>query len=725
MRFNVLGSLEVVDDGVTISLGGPKKRAALGYLLLHPNEVVATSRLISVLWPAGAPPTARKMVQNMVSDLRTLLAAHGRDGQSPLRTHSPGYLFRAEADELDLLDFQRLARSGRDALARGSWARAADLLGRACRLWRGSALADVADAGVDWPKLTALREAQLTTLEDYFEAELAAGHHYDHLAELDRLVAAEPHRERACRQLMLALYRCGRQVDALDTYQRTSAVLMAKFGLEPTRELRDMEQAILRHDATLSPSPEPARTARPPTAHQPVSERKLISVLTVAFERRPAIDRAETDDLLAELGAAVRDELTNAGAVVLGRTGSLQHGVFGVPRTDELDTLAAVRTALAIRDRFTGIAEVRAIVCTTEALVTFLPAAPAVVSPAIDESLRLIWTVPPGQVWACEATRCGSGAEIEYAPGAPPLWCVQRIGPGEPIADWPLVDRDHELAVLREHVDQVTRRGRGRLVTVVGEAGTGKTRLVADLVRTIEVPVAHIRVLRHGSLALPEPERAVLVVEDLHNADDDLLRQFGALAERTRTEPLLVIATARPDLFERGRFLAPASTTIVLDRLSDDAVRELWASVLGEDARPAPELVERIGGNPLFAVEFARHRRDAPPEQVATLPPTVYRTIAAELDGLPAADKLILRQATLVPDPIDPDSLAAVGGQDVDEARRGLDALARRHLLRRRADSAGYEFAQPLVREVAHAQLPRSARTPRARGHGDQQTLME
>jgi DNA-binding SARP family transcriptional activator len=818
MRFDVLGPLEVVGyDDVLLSIGGPKKRAALGYLLLHANEVVATSQLVEALWPGDAPSTARKMVQNTVSDIRAMLAEHDRDDCFALLTHSPGYLLRAAEHRIDLLEFQQLARSGRQALATGSWTEASDLLGRACRLWRGDALVDLTDAGVDWPELAALREDRLTTLEDYFEAELAAGRHYDHLTELDRLVSAQPHRERACRQLMLALYRCGRQVEALDTYQRTRMVLAAKFGIEPTPELRETEQAILRQDTALAPPTrqippvqsrrpaDPVVVAQQSDAGEPIVERKLVAILTVAFELGVA-DRKETDEILAELDAAVRADLSSAGALVLRSTGSSVQAVFGVPRTDEQDALTAVRTALAIRDRFAGDPlRVRLVVSTAEARVKLTHAGPEVISPAFEDCLRLLWPLPPGRVWVCGETRLGTGHNVVYTHNPPSaLWCAWDIRPDEPMSDdrcgQRFVDRDHELAILREHFDQVARHGRGRSAAVLGQAGMGKTRLVAEFVRTVrmrhdQVQVVATRIPHRGSMSTAEVigelvvaccpslsrsgsattaeaelatglaslvgegnlaeslthrllpllrrhERAssaeenlsrapdalvdlitaaairrplILVIEDLHRAEDDLLRLFEALAEQLRSVPLLMISTARPQLFDRGHCRVPASTTMMLDRLSDEAVRTLWASVLGDaDAAPTPELTERISGNPLFAVEFARQRKHDPsPARPDTLPPRVYRAIAAELDELPAAAKQILTSAAPAPDRIEPDALASALRRNVEEVRDDLDDLVRRHLLRHTTDRTGYEFTGPLVRDVAHSQLPASARPGR------------
>ena len=808
MHVNVLGPLEVVGDDGVLSIGGPKKRAALGYLVLQANGVVATSHLIKAIWPGNAPSTARKMVQNAVSGIRAMLAEHDRDGSFALLTHSPGYLLRADEAQVDVLRFERLASAGRQALANGAWAEAAQALDSACRLWRGAALADLSDAGITWPKLDALREARRSTMEDFFEAGLAEGRHHDLLAELDRLAAAQPHRERACRLLMLALYRCGRQVDALDVFARTEAALQARSGLAPTRELRDMEQAILRQDNALQAPHRPAlvRVVPQPGSERPaalldpgvaaVSERKLISILTVAFDLPDVADHEEADDLLAELGRQVRTDVVSAGATVLGSTGASLQAVFGVPRTDEHDALTAVRTAVAIRDRFAAVAEVRVSVHTIHGLVTLSQGAPEVVSPEIDRCLRTIGTLPPAQVWVCEATRRGSGQDVVFAhlPGGPVLWCARELRCTDPsivdILGWRFVEREHELAVLGEHVDVVLRCGRGRPVTVLGPAGTGKTRLVLELVRLLRSRQAGVRVVgtiirRHachadalaalladccpalastttlasdiaglvgageladsltrGLLPLVGQRRAdatdaalraagaalvelitalvvadplVLLVEDLHNADDELIALFGSLAARVSSIPLLLVCTARPDPVEQGRACLPSSTTMVLEPLSDDAVRVLWSSVVGtgpdQVASPAPGVNARIHGNPLFAIEFAlQHLHNPIAAHRTALPARVYRAVAAELDALPHAEKQVLKDATLVSGPVLAAEVAAVAGRDPADVEGCLANLAHRRLLHRCGEGGCYEFASPLVREVAHAQLPKSAR---------------
>lgn len=312
-EFRVLGPLEVVDGHRRLPLRGANRRAALGYLLLNPNRVVATGELVTALWPHGAPPTARKMLHNAVCGLRATL---GEGGGGPatagavLESRPPGYLLRLDPDGLDLARFRRLAGAGRSALAAGARARAAALLGQALSLWRGAALADLAGAGVAWPELRGLEGERTAALEDRFEAELALGRHHEVVAELEAEARRDPARERLASLLALALYRCGRQVAALEFFRLHRDALREELGLEPGRALRDLERAILNHHPCLVPPPGGPRPRDGPELEL------LHSVLRVARrERRPyvvtVLGPAGTGKsrLLARLGETIdRDE---------------------------------------------------------------------------------------------------------------------------------------------------------------------------------------------------------------------------------------------------------------------------------------------------------------------------------------------------------------------------------------------------------------------------------
>ncbi len=246
MDFRILGPLEV--PGVE-SLGGPKPRAVLAVLLLHPNEPVSAERLALALWGEDAPPGAVKTVQVHVSRLRKALG----DGDV-VSTTAAGYRVRVEPGELDAERFESLAEQGRRALADGEAKQAADLLREALGLWRGAPLADLAFEPFAQLEIARLEEERLAALEDRVTADLAVGAHAQLVGELRELVARHPTREQLAAQLMLALYRSGRQSEALDAY-RDARENLAEVGVEPGQELQALQQAILHHDPSLEPEP--------------------------------------------------------------------------------------------------------------------------------------------------------------------------------------------------------------------------------------------------------------------------------------------------------------------------------------------------------------------------------------------------------------------------------------------------------------------------------------
>lgn len=252
MEFSVLGSTEVVDGGVQLELGGVKQRAILGYLVLHANRVVPTSQILQAMWDGNPPPTARKMVQNAVSGIRRMFAsAHDPATAPSLRTHPPGYQLRVNVDTIDLYRFRRMVREGRATITDGLAAEGVELLRDALSLWRGRALADLVETGISWSELAAIEDERLSALEDRLDAELACGRHREITPELEVLTTTEPLRERLCLQFMLALYRSGRQADALRVYRRTREALVDTLGLEPGRQLQELQQRILDHDVTI------------------------------------------------------------------------------------------------------------------------------------------------------------------------------------------------------------------------------------------------------------------------------------------------------------------------------------------------------------------------------------------------------------------------------------------------------------------------------------------
>src|SRR5919198_2409096 len=234
LRFCVLGPLEVVVEGRRLALSG-KLRSLLALLLLSRNHVVPRSRLLEELWPGVAEERAAHNLDVHVSKLRRFLGEAG----GRLLSRSGGYLLEVSPDELDLERFERLVAEGRRALSAGDAAQAASTLCAALSLWRGVPLADVELDGVGAG--AALEESRLAALEARIEAELALGRHVELVTELTDLVSHHPLRERLCGQLMLCLYRSGRQAEALDLYRKTRERFVSELGIEPSRTLTELE----------------------------------------------------------------------------------------------------------------------------------------------------------------------------------------------------------------------------------------------------------------------------------------------------------------------------------------------------------------------------------------------------------------------------------------------------------------------------------------------------
>jgi DNA-binding SARP family transcriptional activator len=318
MDFRILGPLEVVAADGVVSIGGAKQRALLAILLLNANEVVSNDRLIDALWGERPPETALKALQVHISQLRKAL------GDALIHTRSPGYVLDLGAHDLDLARFRRLRDEATSAAASDPRL-ARDLLAEALDLWRGPALANFVYEPFAQADIGQLDEMRIATLEDRVEADLAVGRHSALIGELESAIAAHPHRERLRGQLMLALYRSGRQAEALDAYQHARHALTVELGIEPTRELRELQEAILRQDPALDVQPVPGQEAAPP--------------------RRVFVGRAHE---LAELHGALDDALGGRGRLVL-LTG--EPGIGKSRLAEELTGRAAARGACVLVGR--------------------------------------------------------------------------------------------------------------------------------------------------------------------------------------------------------------------------------------------------------------------------------------------------------------------------------------------------------------------------------------
>ena len=314
MQFRILGSLEVRDDDRLVPLPAGRARALLALLILRAGEVVSADRLVDDLWGETPPPTAGKALQGLVSALRKRLepARTAREAPTILRTVAPGYVLTVEPDCVDAHRFRRLVAEASDAPD----AERSPRLRQALSLWRGPALADFVYEPFAQREISALEELRLVAIEQRIEADLTAGSPGEVIPELEALIAEHPFREGLRAQLMLALYRAGRQADALDAYRRARRTLIEALGIEPGPTLRQLEQAILRQDSSLDPGPR--RRSEPWLA----AERRTVTVVFV----EPAV-ALETAD--PEAARRIVARATDVAAAVLRRHGAAVEELVG------------------------------------------------------------------------------------------------------------------------------------------------------------------------------------------------------------------------------------------------------------------------------------------------------------------------------------------------------------------------------------------------------------
>src|SRR5256886_520908 len=311
MDFRILGPLEVWDRGRLLELRRPKQRALLAALLLRAGQAVSVDQLLDDLWGERPPPTAKGSLQNAVSALRKLL------GNTVLRTQSPGYLLDVEREAVDLFRFECLLEEARDAT---SAEERIESLRAALALWRGPPLADLAFEPFVLLEAPHLEDLRISAREELIEARLALGHEVELIPELEALVAEHPFNERLRGQLMLALYRAGRQAEALELYREGRGLLVEQLGLEPSTPLRELEQAILRHDPELTPAPAQAPSLLPMRKTATV----LYADLVASRAHAAPLDPEALGQLLERYSTATQRVLDqHAGTVEFRRGGSV------------------------------------------------------------------------------------------------------------------------------------------------------------------------------------------------------------------------------------------------------------------------------------------------------------------------------------------------------------------------------------------------------------------
>jgi YVTN family beta-propeller protein len=422
LEFRILGPFEVLADGRPLSLGPGKERALLAVLLLYRNERVSTERLIDLVWDESPPESAPKMIQIYVSRLRRTLAdAGGRDQR--LVTQTTGYRLRVEPAEFDLDRFERVCGEGRKALAAGDATLAAATLREALSLWRGPPLADVPAGHFLDQERGRLEELRLGALEEKVEAELALGEGPALVDELHAFVRDHPLRERPVAQLMRALYRSGRQAEGLAVYKRTRERFVDELGIEPGRQLKELEQSILRQDPALetpsldsrgTPAPEPPRrrltrrTVTATAAATVIAATAAAGIVLSGNERRQIRLAAEAVGVVRDGRLVDQAHLGMAPAAIAAGAEGIWIASADGNSASRLDPKTfAVRQTIPVGDGPSGIAIGRGTVWVTNGL-------DGTVSRIDSKASKVVQTIPVGN----------GPAAIAYGLGA--VWVANR-----------------------------------------------------------------------------------------------------------------------------------------------------------------------------------------------------------------------------------------------------------------------------------------------------------
>jgi DNA-binding SARP family transcriptional activator len=746
VEVGVLGPLRVAAGEREIPLQRQKHRALLAFLALHAREVVSIDRLLDELWGERPPATARNSLQNSVSQLRKLL------GEDVLRTRAPGYVLELPDEAVDARRFEGLLAETRTQAPPAR----AETLRRALALWRGRALADLEFepfALAEAPRLTELRaDAE----EQLVAAELELGRHAELVPRIEDLVARHPLRERLRGQLMLALYRSGRQADALAAFRDARRVLVDELGIEPGPTLRALEQAILRHDPALAKADAvPAAAPRPADLRE---RRTTITAFFAAIDVLGELDAERHRALTTRASHELRAAIEYHGGTIERLGGDEALAVFGLPERHEDDAVRAARAALQAQRTLRPLPELELRIALATGDV--LAPGPAVRAPAsgtpITLAKRLSDAAEPSLILVDERTRelfRGIAVTAELAPVAvrsrkdrvpvSRLDAVHERAQRPRVRRTPLVGRTRELDVLRGAFDEVVAGGRGAVWTVVGDAGVGKTRLAVEFAAAVE-DVARLAIgrcvaygagatwlplrelvqrggvetldkraaetldgLLHGGVvpvadafwaarrfveSLAHARPAVVVLEDVHWASPTFLDFVEQLANVPPAGPVFVLCLARPELVEQR----PAMQSLVLEPLGDEQARELVDAAADESLATAERtrIAELAEGNPLFAEQLVAFAHEHGAERLAAVPPTVDALLASRLDRLDAEERAVLQRAAVVGREFWHASvLHLTPALEVPAVGRHLDELERKGLIRPARSSSEREDA--------------------------------
>ena len=656
LDFRILGSFEVRRDGEALRLGGHRQRSVLAILTLAANQAVSADSLIEQVWSGEPPPSATNTLQSYVSDLRRVLEPDRapRAAAQVLRSLANGYLLAIPEGARDVDRFTEHTRLAQEALAEGAPARASEEARLALAEWRGPALADFGDDHFATTDILRLEEARLQALELRIDADLGAGRHSAVVAELGALVTEHPLRERVRGQLMLALYRSGRQADALEVAKVGRRQLAEELGIDPDPALQGLELAILQQDPSLllpaAPAPAPAAPAAAPN--------------------RPAGP------------SAGRAEETGDGDAIVGRR-------------EEREVLGR---ALAAAGAGTG----RVVLIGGEPGIGKTHLAEAF---AADVAGALV-------LWGrCQETE-----------GAPPFWPWRQV-----------------LRGLVTEVDDATlRRALGADAAVVLDVAPELADRVGDVapVRLPDAEAARFHFFDAVTRLLTSAARdrpLVVVVEDLHFADESTMALLRFVVSAVRGSGLLLVATYRDVAVADRALLAstlgalarvPVVERLLLPALDHDECALLVGRLLGRrpEAGLVTDILERSGGNPLFLTHLVRLLQggekaagDARAIVREHVPPAVIDLIRLRVDEQPEATRGLLEVAAVVGRSFELDLLVQVEPQSFDAALAGLEPAVRAGLVVEEDVPGAYRFTHALMREAIVAGMGRT-RTGRLHG---------
>jgi len=782
MEFRILGSMEVQDDARRVAVPSGRGRALLAILALHAGEPVGADRLIDELWGGDPPPTAATVVHGLVSKLRKVLEpGRGKEADPRiLETVGAGYRLSIDPDFVDAKRFKRLVDEARDQAP----AMRAEKLSTALALWRGPALADFTYEPFAQRTIAALEESRVEAIADRFDAELQAGRDAQLIAELQDSVATHPFRERLRGLLMIALYRAGRQAEALEAYRHVRATLVGELGLEPGPELRELEAAILRQDPSLGVRRELEQRPHPDTGSWLPRERRRVTVVVVdlAPASGDGLDPETAGDSAAHVARVASEVLERHGARVEASLGDELIALFGFPVAREDDALRAVRAALEARTALhplEGPGSMRAGIETGDVVVAGPGAAlrDVVMGPVVAAARRLAHIAGDDDVLVGSAAqRLLRGAAIVKQVDGAVAWRVLEVVIGAsaiPRAlDAPMIGREDELTRLRSAFRRALRSGSPVRVTVLGDAGIGKSRLAREVMASLGSD-AHAIVLQctppgdgmgfhpvrqavveaagvfgwrglhalletaaDGESAVDEIGTAIALRSPPATAHDLVAPMRRLLETLASHHPLVVVV----DNLHRS----DSSFLELLDRLE----REVTAGVLllclaradlfdaGKESIPGDAMrLESLSGSEVARLVIDRggpigqgalHRivnlsqgnplfaeqllAAMQDGEVDTIPASLVGLLTMRLDRLGPGERNILRGASVAGLDFDVDVLRDLLPEEARPfVERHIDALERKRFIQR-SGTGRFRFAHALIHMAAHQSMTREDR---------------